>query len=160
MAMESGEQRGIFGGHSRAWPAGCLLAMFVAMVASSTAQASIICPEPAAIGFDDLLSASDAGASSASLGDSRSAPAERPSQDGKLRELARLLSPSAIPSGGSTSGTSASGSGASASSASALGSATAIVLCDADVVRWVAGDERLALPMPPGNDLLRPPQAV
>jgi hypothetical protein len=34
------------------------------------------------------------------------------------------------------------------------------VLCDADVVRWVAGDERFALPMPPGNDLLRPPQAV
>ena len=134
--------------------------MFVAMVASSTAHASIVCPEPAAIGLDDLLPAADANTSTASLGGSYSTPAKQPSQDGSERVLARLLSLSAFPSGGSTSGTSASGSGANASSASALGSATAIILCDADVVRWVAGDQRLALPMPPGNDLLRPPQAV
>jgi hypothetical protein len=156
MAIDSSNQRRIFSGHSLAWLASCLLATVAATLLGSTAQASIVCPELATIELEDLLPAADVGTSSGS----RSAPAEEPSEDGNEQELARLLSPSAIPSSGSTSGTSSSGSGAGGSNATALGSVAAIVLCDADVVRWVAGEQRLTLPTPPGNDLLRPPQSA
>jgi hypothetical protein len=160
MAIEFRKQRRNFGGYSLLRLALSMLCMLVATVVGSSAHASIVCPEPASVSLEDLLSAADA--KSASSCASHSAPVEQSSQNEYERELARLLSlsPSAIPSGGSTSGTSASGSGAGASGVSALSFATAIVLCDADVVRWVAGDQRLALPMPPGNDLLRPPQSI
>ena len=66
MAIEFRKQRRIFGGYSLPWLALSLLCMLVAMALSATAHASIVCPEPAVIGLDDLLPAADAGTSSAS----------------------------------------------------------------------------------------------
>jgi hypothetical protein len=160
MELDSRNQRRSFGGGSLAWLAGCLLSVFVAMVVSPAAHASIEFPQPAAISLEDLQPAAAANASSAGTSGGHSGPIEQPSQDGNERDVHRLVSPSAIPPGGSTSGSSSSGIGAGASSVSALCPAAAILLYDADLVRWFAGDERLALPTPPGNVLLRPPQSV
>ena len=160
MAIDSRKQRRIFSGHALAWLAGCLLAMVVVAVSSSAAQASLVCPEPAAIELNDLLPAAGAVASTAGSCGSSSAPATAPSENGSEREQARQFSPAAIPSSGSTSGTSSSGSGTSGSTGTALDSVAAVVLCDADLVRWIAGERRFTLPTPPGNDLLRPPQSV
>lgn len=154
MAIVFGSLRGSMIGRSVVWLAACALAVVLVSTFSAAAHASIVGPQTSAINLADLLPAAGAGSSAGS----HSAPAKVPSREGE--KPVGLYSPTAIPSGGSTSGTSTSGSGASGSNVSALVSVAAIVRCDGDVVRWVTGEERLALPMPPGNDLLRPPQAV
>jgi len=122
------------------------------------AEASIECPAMPAFELEDLEHSMDAGSSAGSASGSHSAPAQERSDEGQ--RLVHLGCPTAIPSSGSTTSSPSSGSGASSASATTLGSATAAMLNDADVVRWVAGEQRLSLPTPPGNDLLRPPQGV
>ena len=151
MSIEFRQQRRIFGGHSRAQLAVCLLASVVAAAFSSAAHASLVCPEPAAFELGDLSAAADAGTSST--------PAEEPFKHGDKLER-DWHSPAGALSGGTTSGTTSSGSGTSGSAAPAIGTIAGTIFCNAEFVRRVAGEQRLTLPMAPGKNLLRPPQAV
>ena len=77
-------------------------------------------------------------------------------EDGSDQDhLTQLFTPNSS-SGSSSSGTSSSG-GSSGANSFALASGTSLDP-DAELVAWFNGEQRFTLPMPPGNDLLRPPQ--
>ena len=59
----------------------------------------------------------------------------------------------------STSSTSGSSSLAGAGATVALSYVSTSVHCDPTVAGWVSGERQVALPSPPANELLRPPQA-
>ena len=59
---------------------------------------------------------------------------------------------------GTTSGASTSTSGTGGTSTSPLDSAAIVSLSDSELVVWLCSEQRFSLPMPPGNELLRPPQ--
>lgn len=60
--------------------------------------------------------------------------------------------------GGASTGASTSTSGPGGSSAHPIDSVADVSLFDAELVAWIAGERRCSLPMPPENELLRPPQ--
>jgi len=60
--------------------------------------------------------------------------------------------------GGSASGTPSSMGGSGGTSGFTIYAGAAVTLFDRELVAWVDGEQRCALPVPPGNDLLRPPQ--
>jgi hypothetical protein len=66
--------------------------------------------------------------------------------------------PSTMSTQGSTSGTSSSSGTSGGTAGYPLGTSTVPVISDEDMVSWIAGERRTLVPMPPGNDLLRPPQ--
>lgn len=158
MSLDPRRFQRYFSSRMLAWQASSLLAVIVALVFSGTTSASIIMQEARPF----VLAASSLGAPTDSCGSS-SAPLEQQTKDSDRyqTEQFHLLGLDSPQPGGTTSGSSsAPGNGAGGVNASALGLVSAFVLCDADVIRWIAGEQRLALPTPPGNDLLRPPQAV
>lgn len=65
----------------------------------------------------------------------------------------------ALPAGGASTSTSSSGTGPGGSPL-AIGNSIASLSDDADVGGWISGEAHLNLPAPPGNELLRPPQAL
>ena len=73
--------------------------------------------------------------------------------------LAQLLGPG-YPTGNSLSGSSSSVGGASGAGSSAISSACSLPLSDSHIVGRTLSEQRFTLPMPPGNELLRPPQGA
>ncbi len=135
----------------------CLAAFAVAVCvvgACSAVDASIVGPaapefslEPDKAGTGTTHSC-EAGTSSSHQ--SSEAPA-------KVRALTMLMAPSG-PS--STSSTSGSSTLAGSSVIAALNYVPANILCDPAVAGWVSGERQVALPTPPDNELLRPPQVA
>jgi len=131
-------------------------------------QASILMPEEVPLYIDQLIADAEAieGASSSSApvpADSRVLqPASNDRDDSNNPNEAIFvpsqMSTSPIPTGGSTSGTSTTST--SGVSAFPIDSVTAASISDAELIAWVGGEQRFTLPMPPGNDLLRPPQQI
>jgi hypothetical protein len=83
--------------------------------------------------------------------DNRPFDADQPSET--------ICLPSTMSTQGSTSGTSSSSGTMGGTTNYPLGMSAVPVISDEDMVCWIAGERRTLVPMPPGNDLLRPPQA-
>jgi len=138
----------------------CMLLAATCVFLTNNARGSIIVPDDdVALGdFDKFLADLDKPESSsgASTGATPSEqPIERPSEREPSRRLAAALSPTgSSPSNTSTSST----SGSSGTGSTPIYSAAATTSLDLDWIGWCNGEARYALPMPPGNDLLRPPQ--
>lgn len=118
-------------------------------------QASIMLPEPPALTLEDLnnkndLSCNDCG--------SNSTPDEEPSDKPGERVTEFLIANVALPASGMTSGTSLAGSSTISLSASSLSAMDNMILFDLDVSGWLSSEFRFTLPMPPHNDLSRPPR--
>ena len=136
----------------------------------STLQASIQLPDESLVDFknlDQMLSSSESSMGASSSPRSGSTESDRqgvPTNDRRVHDprvpsQAGLL-PTSTSSGGSTSGTSTSSSGSGGTSMCPLASGAAANLSDAELVAWLSGEQRFSLPMPPGNELRRPPQAL
>ena len=143
------------------------LAVIVCWVPPNSLQASIILPEEVPFDLEQLIAQRDVAAASCSSSQTsprRSAPVSggkapwgMPPRPGEA--LYALSLESILPTaGGSNSGTSASSSGTSGTSTFPIDTTAATTLFVTDFVRWISGEQRISLPMPPGNDLLRPPQ--
>jgi hypothetical protein len=121
------------------------------------ARASIVVPDSQLFAIDLKLgtSASAEGTSSAE----RSSPT--PSAENQNRNaIDRTSAQDAFSFGGSSTGTSTTSSGSSGggSNTFALRTVNAELITDPAIAGWHSGERRFALPMPPGTDLLRPPQ--
>jgi len=135
----------------------CWVAIVVALcflAGASSVEASIVGPaapefslEPSGAGVGTTHSR-DTGTSSGHQGSK--APATE-------RALTMLM---AQPGPSSTSSTSGSSSLAGSSITAALAYVPASILCDPAVAGWVSGERQVALPSPPDNELVRPPQAA
>ena len=121
---------------------------------TSTVEASIVGPPAPQF----CLESSSTGTGATRSGKTRT-PSDHqiPEESVKHRALTLLTAPHSPSGTSSTSGTSLL---AGASAAAALGHVPANFLCDPAVAGWLSGERRVALPMPTGNDLLRPPQAA
>jgi hypothetical protein len=135
------------------------LALTVYLGLSATSAFASLCV-PDVPEFDAQLLA-ECGDSGGGMGESKSdsRPSAPASDEDNGREPTQLDLLEAIPTG-SSSGSTTSSSGTSSSGAFTLAVAIAAspVPDSPDVAGWVRGEARLALPMPPGNELLRPPQ--
>ena len=123
-----------------------------------TAKASIWTLEVVSPDVEEMLASAEAASTSAATSSSGSNPtpsAPHDERDDSEDELLMWLLTANSSTGGSSSGTSSSSSGANGSALACDVSPT----FDADVVASVCGERHLTLPMPPGNDLLRPPQS-
>ena len=125
-------------------------ALVVALAGSSDAMASIALPD---LPKFDLQAGCQSGAGACESksdvpGDK--APQEDPPAIGER----------ALPVGNSSTTTTTTSAGVVGPSpiASLSGTAASVPSVDPAVSRWACGEGRLVLPMPPGNDLLRPPQ--
>ena len=124
-----------------------------------TATASIWTLEVVVPDVGELLARAEAASTSAatSTNGSDRAPYDE-GDDSEEDLLTRLLAANSSTGSSSSGTTSSSGSGnGSAPSALTCGLASAT---DADLVASICGERHLTLPMPPGNDLLRPPRSV
>jgi len=134
----------------------CLVALIVALgvfAGNSTVEASIVGP-----GVPQFsLEPSCAGAAPVQTQETGK-PSDRPSDDSSAtdRQLTLLMGQPG-PSG--TTSTSGSSTLTGSSVTAALAFVPANILCDPAVAGWVSGKRQVALPTPPGNELLRPPQA-
>jgi hypothetical protein len=124
----------------------CAGIMLAWMVLVSSSQASLVCPDLPKFNLEE-----------ASCAPADPAP-NTPSEEQKTE----YIQTHAIgTSSGSTTGTSSSPSFGSGSSLNvALCSSDANSLADLAFNGWVASELRFCLPLPLGNDLLRPPQVV
>ena len=154
MALNTNKKRLVFAGQSSVCGLACLL-FVIAM--SSTVQASIESPQPAAIEFKQLQAQPSSGMTTGSS--SLNALPSGPSDDDSQANTDRTFETSVIPSGSSSGTTSPSG-GAGTSTVLAFGAISAATFSDTGLICWFSGEQCLALPMPPGNDLLRPPRTV
>ncbi|QEG36012.1 hypothetical protein Pr1d_33210 [Bythopirellula goksoeyrii] len=123
------------------------VALGVVVLTGGMAQASIVRPELPEFKFEET--AGDC-SSSAPSDSSPEAPAED--------ILEALVIQHAL--GGFGNSSSSSSTTSSSTSNVALNSLTGSSLADLAVTGWVSSELRFFLPTPPGNDLLRPPQAV
>jgi len=143
-------------------PGVMVCALFAASVLfAANAQGSIIVPVSSAVDveafLDDLAYGATCGAGTAGATADGSSLPEQPFELDLAQRLAATLSPT----GGTTSSTSNSSTGGTSGSGNtSIHSVSSVTLVDLDLVGWVQGEARFALPMPPGNDLLRPPQFV
>jgi hypothetical protein len=125
--------------------AGAALALVVLMASS---QASLVCPGLPEFKLEEATSSC--------------APADSaPSTPADEQQAEHIQVHAFGTTSGSTSGTSSSPSfGSGSTSSVALRSADASSLADLALTGWVASELRFSLPLPLGNDLLRPPQGV
>ncbi len=126
-------------------------------------QASILLPDETPLDIEQLLADADlqSGSSSSSSTSPEQCPAGVPlnrQHDDTDQPSEVLFLQSQTSTGGTTSGTSTSTSGTSGTSVFPIDSVAAVALSDVELVAWIGGERRFTLPMPPGNDLLRPPQ--
>jgi hypothetical protein len=135
---------------ARCWVA--LVVAFCVLAGSSTAEASIVAPAPPEFSLEP--SSGGTGTTHSCYTGTSSGPqgSEAPAKE---RALSMLM---AQPGPSSTTSTSGSSSLAGASVTAALAYFPASILCDPAVAGWVSGEGQVALPSPPGNELLRPPQ--
>jgi hypothetical protein len=134
-----------------------LYAVMIWAASALVAQASIEIPECSSFAFElNLDKSAAAGAGSSGHSSSPSAP-----QDESSRDKSELLnSLGALAHSGAPTGTSANSLGSgSASHPCAVRAANAVVIVDSNIAGWLSGEYRFAIPMPPVNSLLRPPQA-
>jgi hypothetical protein len=144
------------------------LAVIVCWVLPNSLQASIILPEEVPFDLEQLIAQRDVAAASSSSSQTsprRSAPVfgskapwGMPPRPGELLYALSLESILPAAGGGSSSGASTSSGGTSGTTTSPIDTTAAVPLAATDLVRWISSEQHLALPMPPGNDLLRPPQ--
>jgi len=134
---------------------------------AESVEASIIVAEQPSMEVEWLLP--DAGASSGSGSPSSRLPVRNPDEEPLDRDSRHddrnlpnnvLFAPSQPFSGGTTSGASTAGSGANAGGAFVINSATQVPCTDIELVGRVAGERSFVLPIPPENELLRPPQVL
>ena len=144
------------GGYAWHWGAACVVAAAALAVVGTQATASLILPQIPEFTLKDLAAPQAAGAAQSS----RLAPARQPAETVPEQPPAPFSVDNAFTPGGSSTGSSTSGSGTSGVSVSALAIGAAVVMSEPTLAGWISGEHRLALPMPPGNNLLRPPRAV
>jgi hypothetical protein len=138
-------------------------AMSVAFLGlASSLPASIIAPKSAILSgnVQDFMVESLSSTKSTSMAPtpkvaSQEAPNFDPASPNNLRQLAAA---SLIFGGSSSNSTSSNSGGSNAPDATSLCLLSTASIPDLDQAGWVSADSRLALPNPPGNDLLRPPQ--
>jgi hypothetical protein len=132
-----------------------LCAVVIWSATAMVAQASIEVPEfPSCVLELDADSGATAGPSERST--STNAPREDPRRD--KSELLRNFG--VFAHSRSASGTSANSVGSGGTSqACAVRAVDSVVADDSTVAGWLSGEYRFAIPMPPVNSLLRPPQA-
>lgn len=147
--------------------AALLLATGFFGLASSSLEASILIPDESPMDIEQMLADTDSrrssGASSSSSSTSRESTAELPAgnnRDDADRPIIAIFSLAQTSTGGTSSGSSTSTSGAGGTSTFPIDSVASVSLSDAEFIAWVGSELRFTLPMPPGNDLLRPPQLV
>jgi len=129
-----------------------VLAAVACVFCATGARGSIIVPEANVIDVDELLADVDGAGSSGTSNTTRHA--EQP-----LESLGELEFGQHLAAGNSTSNTSTSSTGGLGGLVNApIHSSTTATMPDLDLVGWTNGEARFALPTPPGNDLLRPPQ--
>jgi hypothetical protein len=125
------------------------------MCYGSTASASIAVPNFLTFAADDL----DHNAADSGCGTADDSQKGRQNDQDRPDLPTRFALPSAPASMGGASSSSAL-TGGFAAAVAVNGQVSAVVQPAANVLGWLSGEQRLALPEPPGNDLLRPPQAV
>ncbi len=160
--------------YHRALHACAPLAFIVSWVVPGMLQASLMLPKEVAFNLEQMIAQRDATAAASS---SAKAPSRRtttaqqrkttpniqlahPEGPGKWLFALSQAHPFPTAGGESNSGTSTSNGGTSGTSQFPVDSAAAVSLSTTNLVRWLFDEQHLALPMPPGTDLLRPPQAV
>lgn len=150
--------RARFAGRFLKWLGAAVVAAGMILVISSSAFGSILVPAAREFVLDGLKPRA---AAENSLESSSAPTNETGKESNEYQSLQRLakdaLSPGGTPSPGTS--TSPSSSGYGGMSASALDSAAGVHFSDSGPAVRVAGEQRLLLPTPPGNLLLRPPQA-
>jgi len=120
------------------------------------AQGSIVVPECQLFSVDvnlDACASTGAGSNAES-----SSPAPSTDEDGNGHAYDRTTTQDAFSFGGSSTGTSSSSSNSSGGSNTYAVRSTNADLVTDPAVGWLPREQRFALPMPPGNELLRPPQ--
>lgn len=140
-----------------------ILVCFAVAVIAGDACASIVVPKaPLELSADDVLSASGESGATSTSSSSESQDSDRSAPLPQLDEIWRLGlaayagpigSGSSSNMGGSSSPTFGSGSGLVAASNSGF-------QVDDALVGWLSQSRWLAIPVPPGVSLLRPPQAA
>jgi hypothetical protein len=121
------------------------------------AQGSIVVPECQLFTVDLNLEAGAAGAGSST---DSSSPAPSSDEKRNRRGYDRTTEQDAFSFGGSSTGTSTSSSGSSGGSNTfAARTVDADLFTDPATGGWHSGERRFAIPMPPVNALLRPPQS-
>ncbi len=148
--------RSFLDSHSLSWLVGYCVAGSLVFIGGTPASASIMLPPPPGFSFEDLNECETAGSS---LGSNQSSN-DKSSEDSSPQQSKPLIARDAFSPGGTSSGTSSTSpsNGSGGVSASELGSVAAVYFSKPAIFGWVFGEQRLALPTPPGNDLLRPPQ--
>ncbi len=163
--------------HRASWT--CVpLAAIVFCTSADSLQASIMLPEQDSFNLEQALAqnkSTTATSSATSLATNRSVcrsasvprcnmpyghPLRMPESSG-IELFTLLPSPTfSVTVGGSSSGATTSTSSSSGTSMFPIASAAKVNLSASELIRWVSGEQYLEIPMPPGTDLLRPPQTV
>lgn len=136
----------------------CLIcAAILWLGAAGGARASIEVPECQLFSGDfklDTCVSSEAGSAGGS-----SSPRQSSDENQNKRGFDLATEQVALSFGGSSTGTSTSSSSSGGSSNTfAVRSASADLVTDPAIAGWLSGERRFAIPMPPVNSLLRPPQ--
>jgi len=136
--------------------------------ASGSVEASILLPDESPMDIEQMLADADSrrssGASSASSSPNGSSHESTnglfagSNHNNTDRSIVAIFSLTQTSTGGTTSGNSTSTSGSSGTSTFPIDSVATVSLSDIEFVAWVSSERRFTLPMPPGNELLRPPQ--
>jgi hypothetical protein len=141
------------------------LSMMLSTCASES-QAGILLPQQVSFDSSDLERALDAGPSTATSGATSSSSTSRrtshewPPSDSDQPTNPLELVKSSLPTSNSSSSTSTSSAGGAVGSGVVLCAFNnTLTLRDDSPLGQLAEDHGLALPEPPGTDLLRPPQA-
>lgn len=139
----------------------CLLAAIACIFFTTGAQASLIMPAAKTIDTSELLTsirnANSAGSSSSSAQTTEQAESPLRLWLDQHQEAAALLG--SLNSGASTTSTGSTGPTGNPGSTPMSYCAT-VASPDLSLTGWASGEARLSLPLPPSNDLLRPPQAT
>lgn len=131
-------------------------ALFVAGV--NRTDASLIAPDSLQLQISNLIAGDTAsGGCASSQRPSDAGDGDQDDQDSDEQNVQKGLLSLGSPSSSSTTSTAGSGGGG-ISSFMALNTAISSSFADAAVFCWLSGERRVSLPMPIGNDLLRPPQ--
>jgi hypothetical protein len=147
------------------------------LASSSPLRASIVVPDGLLLSCDNPLNIEQLLADCDSVSDTKAIASSKASShrttspqmgdffsDVLLIDFDRLgealSSLSLSPGGGSTSGSTTTSSSIGGTNTFPLDAFDTVTISDSDLVRWVSGEQHLLLPMPPGTDLLRPPQVT
>jgi hypothetical protein len=131
-------------------------------VGVSSVEASIILPEESQLGGEWLFAgfeASSGSSSSAPKPDEQPLDEDRQPDDPDPRDDG-LFTPFQSDSGGTTTGTSSVATGASPTGSFVVNSTAHVPCADTDMSTRVSGEQSFTLPIPPDNELLRPPQVL